>query len=242
MRTLEINTIVTLNNWSLVKADYNESNRFQYNQHLIARTGYYYLAVEITKQGIELINLVGLNATKYGRVQTLSSANEVQTSPKLYKTVNGNEDKFRLNIDVPGQRIKEELVIAKTIYKVKIFATQIITTNGLWSSINETKTEKRGGKRPNSGPKKKDRSELIRISFVIHKSLVSKAKELIKQLKKEEKSTRTKYIYLEINDVIQKGDEFLNSKWIESHSVGQKVISGFIYRRKITKYNFKGIK
>lgn len=47
-----------------------------------------------------------------------------------------------------------------------------------------TITEKRGGKRPNSGPKKKDKSELIRISFVLHKSLASKAKELIKELKK----------------------------------------------------------
>lgn len=139
MRNIVINTIETLNNWSLVASVYDDSKRFQYNQHLIARTGYYYLAVEITKQGIELINLVGLNATKYGRVQTLSSANDVQTTPKLYKTVNGNEDKFRLNIDLPGQKIKEELVIAKTIYKVKVFATQTITTSGVWSNRVELK-------------------------------------------------------------------------------------------------------
>ena len=43
--------------------------------------------------------------------------------------------------------------------------------------------EKRGGKRPNSGRKKKDKSEYIRISFVLKKTLIDKAKELIKELK-----------------------------------------------------------
>lgn len=49
--------------------------------------------------------------------------------------------------------------------------------------MEQTKTEKRGGKRPNSGRKAKDKSELIRISFVIHKNLADKAKQLIINLK-----------------------------------------------------------
>lgn len=47
--------------------------------------------------------------------------------------------------------------------------------------MKETKTEKRGGKRPNSGPKKKD-VERVRISFVVLKSKVSELKILIKDL------------------------------------------------------------
>lgn len=41
--------------------------------------------------------------------------------------------------------------------------------------MEQTKTEKRGGKRPNSGPKKK--SERVRISFVV---LKEKSEELKK--------------------------------------------------------------
>lgn len=45
--------------------------------------------------------------------------------------------------------------------------------------MEKTKTEKRGGKRPNSGPKKKN-VERVRISFVV---LKEKSEELKKQIK-----------------------------------------------------------
>ena len=52
--------------------------------------------------------------------------------------------------------------------------------------MEQTKTEKRGGKRPNSGPKKKlDKEEYKRVSITIHKSLIKKLKELIKKFKNE---------------------------------------------------------
>ena len=49
----------------------------------------------------------------------------------------------------------------------------------------ETKTEKRGGKRPNSGPKKKN-IKRVRISFVVQEDQAEELKKQIKALIKNE--------------------------------------------------------
>ena len=56
--------------------------------------------------------------------------------------------------------------------------------------MDQTKTEKRGGKRPNSGPKKKN-VERVRISFVVLKDQAEELKKQIKELIKNERRVHT---------------------------------------------------